>query len=55
MIRRTDGSYGTRSEKMITNAVAVRLKRIGLAVAGFDKDMFPSLRGKQLNAEASNA
>lgn len=55
MIRRTDGSYGTAAEKLITNAVAVRLKRRGLATPGFNKDMFPSMRGKQCNAEAIHA
>jgi hypothetical protein len=55
MIRRVDGSYGTASKKMITNAVAVRLKARHLAVAGFKKDMVASERGKRLNAEARDA
>jgi hypothetical protein len=55
MIRRTDGNYGTPRERLITMAVARRLKKRGLATPGFDKDMFPSTRGKELNAEAIDA
>jgi hypothetical protein len=51
MIRRNDGGYGTGAKTLITNAVAIRLKQRGLAVPGFNKDMFPSIRGKELNAE----
>jgi hypothetical protein len=53
MIRRNDGSYGTTGEKLITNAVARRLKYRGLATPGFNKDMYPSIRGKELNAEGA--
>jgi hypothetical protein len=54
MIRRSDRSYGTAAKTLITNAVAIRLKKRGLAVPDFNTDIVPSVRGKQLNAEAGN-
>lgn len=55
MIRRIDGSYGTDSEMMMPNAIAVDLKNRRFAAAGFDKCIVPTERGLKLLREKNNA
>ncbi len=51
MIRRIDGSYGTDSEMMMPNKIAVDLKNRRFAAAGFDKCIVPTERGHKLLRE----
>ncbi len=55
MIRRTDGSYGTEAEMMMPNSIAVDLKSRRFAVAGFNKDIAATDRGRKLLRETDNA
>ena len=55
MIRRTDGSYGSKIRTLITNAVATRLKATDLAVSGFNRELVPTNKGRQVDSEASDA
>ena len=47
VIQRNDG-YGTESETVISRASAASLKRRNLAVTGWSREMYPTIRGRAL-------
>lgn len=55
LIRREDGSYGTTIRTLVTLGVARRLKARDLAVAGFNREIVPTDKGRRVHAEAINA
>lgn len=55
LIRRSDGSFGTTIRTLITNAVAVSLKSKRLAIAGFNREIVPTNKGRQVDMEEQDA